>query len=421
MGLALMRFVIVLLLLAGLVAAGVAGYEPALEYIEEANRATFRTQTSERGDVTEVINATGTIEPVESVHVGAFVSGTIVTLGADFNDEVEAGDLLAEIDPRLYQSNVARDEAALAARKAELQRAEAVLEHARKDEERAKTTKARSPTSIPDAEIDEVTFSRIAKEAEILVAEAAVRQAEANLGNSIANLDYTRIEAPVGGIVIDRKIDRGQTVAAQFQTPELFVIAPDMRERVRIFAAVDEADIGRIRASREAGRPVQFTVDAYPGEVFTGEIEQVRLNSDTLQNVVTYPVVLTAANPELKLLPGMTADISFEIDSRSDVLRVPNAALRFFPKREHVREADLPILDGEEVLADLRTSSAGRPDADSRAEAEEDNRRHVWIEEDGLLKAVAVETGLSDYRTTEVVAGDVGEGMALVVGVRDDT
>jgi HlyD family secretion protein len=416
-----MRLLITLVVLAGLVAGGVAFYKPLLESIEAANRPTFRTQTAERGPVTEVINSTGTIEPVESVHVGAFVSGTIVTLEADFNDEVEAGDLLAEIDPRLYQSNVARDEAALAARKAELQRAEAMLEHAKKDEERAKTTKARSPTSIPDAEIDEVTFSRMAKEAEIEVAEAAVRQAEANLGNSKANLDYTRIVAPVSGIVIDRKIDRGQTVAAQFQTPELFVIAPDMRERVRIFAAVDEADIGRIRTSRESGRPVRFTVDAYPGEMFSGEIEQVRLNSDTLQNVVTYPVVLSAANSELKLLPGMTADISFEIDTRTDVLRVPNAALRFFPKREHVREEDLPILDGEEVLADLRSSSAVQPDAESRAEAEEDRRRHVWVEENGLLKAVAVETGLSDYRTTEVIAGDIDEGLALVVGVRDDS
>ena len=414
-----MRFLFTLLILAGIAAAAVAAYGPVSDYIETVNRPIFRTQTAERGDVTEVINATGTIEPVESVHVGAFVSGTIVTLEADFNDEVQAGDLLAEIDPRLYESNVARDEAALAARKAELQRAEAMLTHAQKDEERAKTTKARSPTSIPDAEIDEVTFSRIAKEAEVRVAEAAVRQAEANLGNSKANLDYTRIEAPVAGIVIDRKIDRGQTVAAQFQTPELFVIAPDMRERVRIFAAVDEADIGRIRTGREQGRPVRFTVDAYPGEVFEGDIEQVRLNSDTLQNVVTYPVVLTAANPDLKLLPGMTADISFEIDARSDVLRVPNAALRFFPKREHVREADLPILDGEEVLADLKTSSAGRPDADSRADAEEDRLRHVWVVDNGLLKAVAVETGLSDYRTTEVVAGEIDEGLPLVVGVRE--
>jgi len=130
--------------------------------------------------------------------------------------------------------------------------------------------------------------------------------------------------------------------------------------------------------------------------------------------------VLTAANPDLKLLPGMTADISFEIDARRDVLRVPNAALRFFPKREHVREADLPILVGEAVLADQRAASAGRPAADSRAEAEDDRLRHVWVEEKGLLKAVAVETGLSDYRTTEIVAGEISDGIALVVGVRED-
>lgn len=416
-----MRVLLTLLLVVAILAASAAAaYRPIRDYLDTVNRPVFRTQSVERGDVTEVINATGTIEPVESVHVGAFVSGTIVTLAADFNDEVEAGALLAEIDPRIYESNVARDEAALAARQAELQRAEARLELARNDEERATSLKARNPTSISDAEVDQATFNRVAQEAEILVAQAAVRQAEANLGNSRINLDYTRITAPVSGIVIDRKIDRGQTVAAQFQTPELFVIAPDMRQRIRVFASVDEADIGRIRAGRDEGRPVRFTVDAYPGEVFAGTIEQIRLNAGEMQNVVTYPVVLTAPNPDLKLLPGMTADISFEVAARSDVLRVPNSALRFFPKREHVRETDLEILDGVEMQADQQATTAGRPDAAARVAGEgQRRRRHVWVEDEkGLLRAVAVETGLSDYRATEVVAGEITLDQPLVVGVR---
>ncbi|MBM4057741.1 MAG: efflux RND transporter periplasmic adaptor subunit, partial [Planctomycetes bacterium] len=231
-------------------------------------------------------------------------------------------------------------------------------------------------------------------------------------------LGYTRILAPVSGTVVERKIELGQTIAAQFQTPELFVIAPDLRREMWIFASVDEADIGMIRRAQDAGKPVQFSVDAYPGELFSGRIAQIRLASTTSQNVVTYPVVIATPNPSLALLPGMTAEISFEVDRRDDVVKVPNGALRFYPLRDHVRPADRPILDGRALEADDQARGAA-PSAAARADAEaERRRRHVWVvEPDGLLRAIAVVTGIGDHRSTEIVSGDVKPGARLVVGI----
>jgi HlyD family secretion protein len=416
-------FLKLLLGLAVLAGATAAGWQPATAWWAARTRPKFDTLAAEKGDVIEVINSTGTIEPVQSVHVGAFVSGPIVGIQADFNGEVKEGDLLAEIDPRTYRAFVARDQAVLSSRRAELERGEARLQHARRDEDRALTLKDRNTNSISDAQVDEAQFNRVAMEAEIIMAKAAIEQAEANLDMSQANLDYTKILAPVSGIVIDRKVELGQTLAAQFQTPELFVIAPDMRREMRIFASVDEADIGKIRLAQESGKSVQFAVDAYPGEVFEGKIAQIRLASTTTQNVVTYPVVLSTPNPELKLLPGMTAEISFQVDRRDGVIKVPNAALRFYPIRDHVREADRAILDGTALEADDQARGEA-PSATAKAEAEgERKRRHVWVvEADGLLRGIPVTSGIGDHRATEIVSGDVEPGQRLVVGVapKDD-
>ena len=192
---------------------------------------------------------------------------------------------------------------------------------------------------------------------------------------------------------------------------------------MRIFASVDEADIGQIRLAQESGKSVQFSVDAYPGEVFEGKIAQIRLASTTTQNVVTYPVVLSTPNPELKLLPGMTAEISFQVDRRDGVIKVPNAALRFYPVRDHVREADRVILDGTALEADDQARGES-PSASAKAEAEgERKRRHVWVvEADGLLRGIPVTSGIGDHRATEIVSGDVEPGQRLVVGIapKDD-
>ncbi|MGC4003647.1 MAG: efflux RND transporter periplasmic adaptor subunit [Pirellulales bacterium] len=184
-------------------------------------------------------------------------------------------------------------------------------------------------------------------EAQVSLAEASIAQAEANLRTSRQNLEYTEIRSPVSGMVIDRKVEVGQTVVASFQTTTLFVVAPDLKQKIHVYAAVDEADIGLIREAEEEGNVVNFSVDAYPETLFEGRIEQIRKSPSTSQNVVTYTVVVAAANPDLKLLPGMTTNISFEIRKRENVLKIPNSALRYFPKPDLVREEDRPILEGE--------------------------------------------------------------------------
>jgi HlyD family secretion protein len=196
----------------------------------------------------------------------------------------------------------------------------------------------------------------------------------------------------------------------------LFVVAPNMEEEMHVFASVDEADIGLIRRAQQRDALVEFTVDAYPDDLFTGTIAEIRFNPTTVQNVVTYPVVVTAPNPELKLLPGMTANISFQIEKRSDVLKVPNAALRFYPERDQVREQDRKLLEGggDDETNDAIDSRSAAEDADAKRRR---NRRHVWIAEGELLRAVEIETGISDSQFSELVAGELKEGQKLVTGV----
>ncbi len=414
----LAKLVTVLILFVGL---GAAAYQPTADYLKERNKPHFRTVEVEEGEIIEVRNSTGTIKPVLEVHIGSFVSGPITELFVEHNDEVNEGDLLAKVDPLIYQASVDRDRASLLSRQAELKRVQARLQNAINDEKRSLGLKADNSDYISDTEIDQFKFSRLALEAELLVTEASIEQAKANLKNSEANLAYTEIRSPVDGMVTDRMIDPGQTLAAQFQAPELFIIAPDMRKEMHVFADVNEADIGHIRQAQEAGETVHFTVDAYPGELFDGTITQIRLSPTETQTVVTYPVIVSAPNPDLKLLPGMTADITFPIAKRTNVVKIPNTALRYYPQnRAHVREADLEILDGtENVTPDEEEQQTDEePPATERAKADTSrNRRHVWVEEDGKLHAIAVVFGISDYKFTELISGDLKPGQKLVVGL----
>lgn len=415
-----------LLVLAALVVVGVgalaAGYHPARQWWARRSAPQWRTAEVTRGDIIAVVNATGTIKPVLQVSVGSFVSGPIEQLFVEFNQEVKKGDLLAKIDPRIYEANVDRDRATLATREAEVARVKALLQQAINDEKRAYALRAEDPAFIAQAELDKVRFNRMSLEAQLEVAETSVEQARAQLDLSIANLNYTNITSPVDGIVINRKIDPGQTVVAQFQTPELFIVAPDMRQKMHVHASVDEADIGLIRQAQQRGLPVTFTVDAYPDELFQGTIEEIRFSSTTTQNVVTYPVVVAAPNPDLKLLPGMTASISFEVDRRSDVVKLPNAALRFFPQPQHVRLEDRHLVEGLQADEAQETAAESQLSAQQRAQARRNRRlRHVWVQEDHLLRAVAVETGLSDSHHTEMVSGDLRPGDRLVIGIQVPT
>jgi HlyD family secretion protein len=219
----------------------------------------------------------------------------------------------------------------------------------------------------------------------------------------------------VDGIVIERKVDPGQTVAASFQTPELFIIAPDMEKHVYVYASVDEADIGAVRSAQKHGHPVKFTVDAYPGDLFEGHIHQVRNNSSTTQNVVTYPVVIKAPNQELKLMPGMTANLSFQIEAKDDVLRVPAAALRFLPSAVQVRPEDRPLLEG---TASAPAEGARKSSATAKAEqVRKRQHRVIWVQDGPLLRAVPVTLGLIENQFAEVVDGDLSEGQAVVTGL----
>jgi HlyD family secretion protein len=413
----LTRWVLIVAVL-GVIGWALSG--PAASYWRERNRVTYRDAEVTRGAVVAVVNSTGTVKPVQSVSVGTFVSGPILTIHVDFNGEIKKGDLMARIDPRIYEASVARDRAFLANQRAAVERVQAQLQQARNDEARSKALRAENRTFISDAEMDQFKFKRMMLEAELTFAETAVQQAQASLDTSEANLEYTRIIAPVDGVVIERKIDPGQTVAASFQTPELFVVAPDMRKEMRVFASVDEADIGQIREAQRTGQPVRFTVDSYPDDLFSGIVHQIRQNSTTTQNVVTYPVVVSAPNPDLKLLPGMTASLSFQVGEAKDVLRVPNAALRFYPQREQVRPEDRPLL---EVAAEPHENDQDRSDTNLSAQDKADarrrrNRRHVWVVDGELLRAVPVVTGLVDSKNTELVNGELQVGDKLVTGVQ---
>jgi HlyD family secretion protein len=403
---------VILLIVGGLVAAAAV---PGVKWLQNRSVTHYLTATVTRGRVETLVNSTGTVKPVRSVSVGAFTSGPIAEIYVDFNSVVKKDELLARIDPRLTTAAVERDRAALETQRAELARVEAQLQQAKNNEERARKLMAVNKAYLSDTEMDQYFFARLTAEAQKKVVLAAISQAEASLKNSEANLGYTEIRSPVAGIVIERKVEPGQTVAASFQTPELFVIAPEMDKQMHIFASVDEADIGQIRVAQERGRPVKFTVDAYPTDVFTGRIFQIRKNSTTTQNVVTYPVVIETGNPDLKLMPGMTANISFQIDERDNVLRVPMAALRFVPQPVQVRPEDRHYV--ESPPSDQTTPSSLHS-AEEKAElSKKRQRRLVWVQDGPWLRAVPVTLGLMENQFAELVSGDLSEGQEVVTGM----
>ncbi|MEY2612964.1 MAG: Macrolide export protein MacA [Planctomycetota bacterium] len=410
----LLKVLIVLGILGGI---GYASYRPLMEYMAKRNKTEWRLQSVELGDIVQAVNSTGKVEPVKRVSVGATVSGPIAELLVDFNTKVTAGQVLAKIDPRLYKSGVERDMANLRTRQAEVARAEAMLQQATNDERRSGQLNKNRDGFISEAEIDQFRFARMMREAELQVAQTNVEQSQAQLDNSEANLAYTEIVAPCDGIVIDKKVDVGQTLASQFQTPEVFVVAPEMDQRMHIYASVDEADIGWIRRAQEMGELVRFTVDAYPDELFDqGKIVQVRLSSKEEQNVITYPVIVETPNTDLKLLPGMTANLSFQIHKKEKVLKVPNPALRFYPAREKVHPDDVKILDGFEDQKQF-ADSPKMVSADEKAQNSKAlSIRHVWVDDGKYLRAKAVKIGISDNRYTELIEGDLKAGDVLVIG-----
>jgi HlyD family secretion protein len=405
------------------VGAIAAGYMKLHAYWRKSPVEQYRTSKIRRGDIKSEVKSTGTVHTVRSVQVGAFVSGPIQKIYVDFNSKIKEGDLLAEVDQRTYKSYVARMEATLAYKKADVERVRALLEQAAKNEKRALKLRAAKNTYISETEVDQYTAERKSFDAQLKVAQAAVQESKAALDEANTNLEFTVIKSPVDGIIIDKKVETGQTVAAQFQTPVLFEVAPDLEKKIYIFASVDEADIGLIRKAELSKQPVSFVVDAYPDDTFEGKIWQIRLNPTTVQNVVTYTVVVESPNAELKLLPGMTANLTFQIEKRTDILKIANSALRFHPKSEQIHPQYRPLLEKLRKAQDLQ-ENAGPEDQNKVQQPDEDedsdieDKKYVWVIEGEFLAPVEIKIGIRDVRHSELVSGDLAEGRVVVTGLK---
>jgi HlyD family secretion protein len=286
----------------------------------------FLTDEVSRGEVVETVQSTGTVQPVTQVQVGAQVSGRIKKRYVDFNSKVKKGDLLVELDPTIYEGNVARDRAQITNAQADIEGAKAALSLALANYDRAKLLKKEGLLGEADLLTAKGGFESAT--ARLHQAQAGLTTASAALKNSQTNLSYTKIYAPIDGVVVSRSIDEGQTVAASFQAPVLFTIAQDLRE-MNVLADIDEADLGRLSGAKNP--EVEVAVSAFPGEIFPGTLKDVRFNATVTQGVVTYPAVIEVRNPDLKLRPGMTATVSIRTVVVKDALRVPNAALRYRP------------------------------------------------------------------------------------------
>ena len=361
----------------------------------------YRTAAVERGNLESTVAATGSLGAVRTVQVGTQVSGQISAIYVDFNSKVKKGQLIARIDPTLQQQAVADAQAGVA-------RAQATLAQTKAEYDRNKLLHDQKIVTDPEFNTAQLNYQ---------LAKANATSAQIALDKARQNLSYTSIYAPIDGIVVERDMDVGQTVAASLSAPQLFVIAKDLSQ-MQILATVDESDIGQIKTDQ----PVTFTVQAYPGRTFTGKVSQVRINSTTVNNVVNYTAVVGVANPDGKLLPGMTATVKFLIGSANDALTVPNAALRFKPAvavnagsgssaaaRTRVRKAST------DTTSNARTRGAAGAMRDSTIAT-------LWyLDSAKTLKPVRVHTGLTDGSRTQVTGNGIKEGMQIIVGANTGT
>ncbi len=337
----------------------------------------YKTLRIERGPITALVTATGAVNPVISVQVGSQVSGKIAKLYADFNSVVREGQILASIDQKPYQAKVRQARAALKSAQANLAKARNML--MQKKLELDRMAALRTQQFVSQSDLDLATTNYRDAEAQVDLSEAQIDQAKATLSSAELDLGYTTIYSPVNGTVVSRNVEEGQTVAASFQTPTLFVLAQDLT-RMQVIANVSESDIGGVTE----GKSADFRVDAYPREFFHGIVTQVRNAPVSIQNVVTYDVIISVDNPELKLKPGMTANITIVTARNEDALRAPNAALRF-------RMPGVPV--------DRKTPQ-------------------LWVlETTGRVRATPITTGIADSLYTEIVAGEAREGDAAIVGI----
>ncbi|HEY6320813.1 MAG TPA: efflux RND transporter periplasmic adaptor subunit [Thermoanaerobaculia bacterium] len=399
------------------------------------------TAKVQRGEIRDVVDATGTVNAVITVQVGSQVSGTIARLNADFNSRVQRGDVIALIDPKLFDGALQQADADLQNARANVTAAEANLAKADATQVQTKADYDRAAALVADkigtqqaldlaqANYRSARASVDAAAASVLQAKAQVSQKAAAVSVARANLDYTVIRSPIDGVVVARNVDVGQTVAASLQAPTIFTIAQDLT-KMQVYAKIDESDVGRIRVRQ----PVTFKVDAFPKDLFRGFVSQVRMNPTTVQNVVTYDAIVDFANPELKLFPGMTAYVSIPVATAEDVVKIPNAALRYKPPLDVEAVRALYVKYGLAEAAQAadpagsgggsREMAPGGPGA-AAAPAGPGGRRPargdsavVWkLRADGTLEPVKVGLGITDHTYTEVtrlIAGAVKPGDELV-------
>jgi HlyD family secretion protein len=349
----------------------------------------YITAAATRGPVARAVSASGTVNPILTIIVGSYVSGVITEQYADYNTQVKKGQLCAKIDPRPYQTVVDQNRADLATAKAQLQKDKAVLAYAKLTYER--DTELLKRRVVSQDTFDNAHAAYDQAQAQIDVDQATIQQREASLQTAQVNLDYTDIISPVDGTVVSRNITIGQTVAASFQTPTLFLIATDLT-KMQVDTNVSESDVGGVKEGDKA----TFTVEAYPNRPFNGTVVQVRQAPQTVQNVVTYDIVVGFDNSEHLLVPGMTATTRIITDQRNDVLRVPNRALRFSP--------------GGLAAAPEASNTAGSLTASHSGQSE------VWLLKSGHPVRVPLELGLDDDTYTEVLQGDLKPGDQVIIG-----
>ena len=390
----------------------------------------FRTEKVIRDDLLAAITATGTIEPEEVVDVGAQVAGKIKNLGADPRDSsksidygsaVEEHTVLAQIDDAIYRTHVDQATATLAKAKADLLQLRARLHQKEREWARAQTLATRDRSAISDTLYDTAQADYEAAKAALAVGEAVVAETQAALTQAEVNLDYTTIRSPVKGVIIDRRVNIGQTVVASLNAPSLFLIAKDL-QRLQVWAAVNEADVGQIHP----GQRVTFTVDAHPDEQFHGQVVQTRLNATMTQNVVTYTVVVSTDNSAGKLLPYLTANLQFEVGRREQVPVVPNAALRWQPRKDQIDPTFQEGPEANPVPPNAAPESTSAPTtaaasdasaaATASAAANKRNRGKVWVVSGSHVRPVTLELGMSSGTHTEITGGELEVGGDVVIG-----
>ncbi len=381
----------------------------------------YRLAKLERGPLSAAVTASGTLSALITVQVGSQISGQIKDIRVDFNSEVKKDQIIARLDPETFESRVAQAEADLkaaesaaevargnlAVRQAEVGKAKIALDDANRNLERkralvkqnfisaAELDTAQAAVDTAREQLNLVQADLAVAQAQVGSARAQVAQRQAGLKQARLDLDRTIIRSPVDGVVISRNVDVGQTVAASFQAPVLFTIARDLRQ-MEVNVAVDEADVGRVRT----GQKMRFTVDAFPGERFMGQVTQIRKAPITSNNVVTYSVMARVDNPELKLLPGMTASARILTEERKDVLKLPNEALRFRPVQA----------DGTPIKLEVRGREEG-PGIPGR----------VWVLKEGKPAPINVRLGVSDGKATEMLKGDLQAGQEIILGVEESS